>query len=162
MMVQKNLAQFVETLNDTDVLQKEVEKEARVFVRDKPAMSHLIFSDYKYRKTISLDDEKIHCPFAVAKTPFLKRRRSFAYPTNFPYRILFDSELLHLVESGIVKYMLLDGLPKAEICPNNLGGTERQLRNGDLMMTYYVMITGFSTSIVVFGTEVRSRVNYVI
>lgn len=30
----------------------------------------------------------------------------------------------------------------------------RQLRNGDLMMTYYVMIAGFCTSISVFVSEV--------
>lgn len=62
--------------------------------------------------------------------------------------------LLHLVESGIVKYMLWENLPNAEICPQNLGGTERQLRNGDLLMTYIIMIAGFCTSIVIFMTEV--------
>lgn len=59
-----------------------------------------------------------------------------------------------MVESGIVKYMLLENLPNAEICPQNLGGTERQLRNGDLMMTYQIMLAGFGTGFVIFVTEV--------
>lgn len=66
-----------------------------------------------------------------------------------------NPRLLHLVESGIVKYMLWENLPKAEICPQNLGGTERQLRNGDLLMTYQIMMAGFGTGVVVFFTEVQ-------
>lgn len=66
----------------------------------------------------------------------------------------FFCRLLHLVESGIVKYMLLENLPNAEICPQNLLTTERQLRNGDLLMTYQIMIAGFCTGGVVFFTEV--------
>lgn len=50
--------------------------------------------------------------------------------------------------------MLLDNLPKAEVCPQQLASTERQLRNGDLLTTYYVMIAGFITSFVVFVSEV--------
>lgn len=61
---------------------------------------------------------------------------------------------MSLVEGGIVKYMLLDHLPKAEVCPQQLVSTERQLRNNDLMTTYYVMLAGFLTSFVVFVTEV--------
>lgn len=65
--------------------------------------------------------------------------------------------LLHLVESGIVKYMLWENLPKAEICPQNLGGTERQLRNGDLLMTYQIMMAGFGTGFIIFLTEVKNE-----
>lgn len=64
--------------------------------------------------------------------------------------------LLNLVESGIVKYMLLENLPSAVICPQNLGSSERQLRNGDLMMTYQIMMAGFATGAVIFVTEVSS------
>lgn len=67
----------------------------------------------------------------------------------------FLIRLLHLVESGIVKYKLWENLPKAQICPQNLGGTERQLRNGDLLMTYQIMMAGFGTGVAVFLTEVR-------
>lgn len=62
--------------------------------------------------------------------------------------------LLTLVETGIVKFMLGENLTNAEICPQNLGGTERQLRNSDLSMTYWIMLAGFCTSVVIFFTEV--------
>lgn len=59
-----------------------------------------------------------------------------------------------MVEGGLIKFKLLENLPKAEICPQNLGGTERQLKNRDLVMTYLVMVAGFATAIVVFVSEV--------
>jgi len=65
--------------------------------------------------------------------------------------------LLNLVESGIVKHLSSKDLPSAEICPQDLGGTERQLRNGDLMMTYYIMLAGFATALAVFSTELVFR-----
>lgn len=73
--------------------------------------------------------------------------------------VCISSRLLHLVESGIVKYMLWEELPRAEICPQNLGGTERQLRNGDLLMTYQIMLAGFGTGAVIFLTEVRRSIS---
>lgn len=124
-LVDKNLAAFVETRNDTDILMNYVERQSYLFVRDKPAIKHLIYQDYKYRKTLNADNEKIHCAFALAKDPLLKLRRSFAYSKGFRFQQLFDNELLYLVESGIVKYKLLENLPTPTICPNNLGGTDR-------------------------------------
>lgn len=56
--------------------------------------------------------------------------------------------------------MLSENLPKAEICPQNLAGTERQLRNGDLMMTYQIMMAGFGTGFIIFITEVRTNFKY--
>jgi hypothetical protein len=58
------------------------------------------------------------------------------------------------VEGGIVKYKLKEGLPKPEICPQNLGSTERQLKLNDLFTTYMLIITGFSTGAVLLITEV--------
>lgn len=60
-----------------------------------------------------------------------------------------------MVEAGIVKHRLNYGLPKAEICPQNLGSIERQLRLTDLMTTYVTMLVGFSTALMVFLIEVR-------
>ncbi|XP_075161815.1 ionotropic receptor 76b [Haematobia irritans] len=160
-MAARNYAVFTEDTNDTLNLHKYVEQYGYVFVRDRPAITHVLYEDYLYRKTISYDNEKIHCPFAKAKDPFLKKKRSFAYPRNSNLSDLFDRELLNLVESGIIKHLSAKDLPNAEICPQNLGGTERQLRNGDLIMTYYIMFAGFATSIVVFSTEMLFRyVNY--
>lgn len=61
------------------------------------------------------------------------------------------------MESGIIKHLSAQELPSAEICPQDLGSTERQLRNGDLMMTYYIMLTGFATALAVFTTELLFR-----
>lgn len=60
-----------------------------------------------------------------------------------------------MVEGGIVKHRLNYGLPKAEICPQNLGSIERQLRLSDLMTTYLTMLVGFTSGLVVFLVEVR-------
>lgn len=68
-----------------------VQKENYVFIRDKPAMNHLMYNDYKYRKTISVE-EKVHCPFAIATKPFMRRKRAFAYPRNSTWMNLFDPE----------------------------------------------------------------------
>lgn len=57
-----------------------------------------------------------------------------------------------------MKHLASENVPNAEICPLNLGGTERQLRITDLMMTFYIMIVGFATSIVVFSTELFFKI----
>ncbi|EDW72688.1 uncharacterized protein Dwil_GK17045 [Drosophila willistoni] len=156
-MINNNYAVFSDASNDTYNLQNYVERNGYVFVRDRPAINIMLYQDYLYRKTISYNNEKVHCPFAMAKEPFLKKKRSFAYPIGSNLSVLFDPELLNLVESGIVKHLSAKDLPSAEICPQDLGGTERQLRNGDLMMTYYIMLAGFATSLAVFTTELLCR-----
>lgn len=57
-----------------------------------------------------------------------------------------------------MKHLAAKQVPGAEICPLNLGGTERQLRITDLMMTFYIMAAGFATSIAIFGTEVFFKI----
>ncbi|KAI8036619.1 hypothetical protein M5D96_010420 [Drosophila gunungcola] len=156
-MIQNNYAVFSDETNDTYNLQNYVERNGYVFVRDRPAINIMLYQDYLYRKSISFSDEKVHCPFAMAKEPFLKKKRTFAYPIGSNLSQLFDPELLNLVESGIVKHLSNRDLPSAEICPQDLGGTERQLRNGDLMMTYYIMLAGFATALAVFSTELMFR-----
>lgn len=60
-----------------------------------------------------------------------------------------------MVEAGIIKHRLNYGLPKAEICPQNLMSIERQLRLNDLFTTYLTLLVGFSSALVVFLIEVR-------
>ena len=66
----------------------------------------------------------------------------------------FFFRLRYFVEAGIIKHRLNYGLPKAEICPQNLGSMERQLRLNDLMTTYLTMLVGFSSALMVFVVEV--------
>uniref|UniRef100_A0A182W227 Ionotropic glutamate receptor C-terminal domain-containing protein n=1 Tax=Anopheles minimus TaxID=112268 RepID=A0A182W227_9DIPT len=165
-LVDKRLVDFTTNVNDSDTLADKVAKQNYVFVRDRPAIDHMIYADYLVRRKINTLVERLHCPYATATTPFLKRNRAFGFPLTTEWNRIFDPEyvmssscrkLLKMVEGGIVKYKLQDRLPKAEICPQNLGGTERQLKNRDLVMTYFVMVTGFVTSIVVFVSELGFR-----
>lgn len=63
-----------------------------------------------------------------------------------------------MVELGVLKYLTTIQVPTADICPLKLGGTERQLRVTDLMMTYYMMAAGFGTAVVVFFTELFFKI----
>lgn len=87
----------------------------------------------------------------------LRPNVSFKLILKPPNYKIFLSRLRFLVESGIVKHRLNFGLPKAEICPQNLGSIERQLRLTDLFTTYLTMLVGFSSALVVFLIEVRTR-----
>lgn len=51
--------------------------------------------------------------------------------------------------------MLGENLTDAAICPLNLGTKERQLRNSDLAMTYYLMFSGYGIAAMIFSTEVN-------
>lgn len=86
------MVDFTTVLNDTEILINQVEKRNYVFVRDRPAIQHLVYTDYKYRKAFSKSNEKIHCPFAVAANPVLKRMRGFGFPKTTPWNILFDPQ----------------------------------------------------------------------
>lgn len=77
---------------DNDTLNSYVYKDGYVLVRDRPAINHLIYNDYVTRKKISPNDERKQCPFATAKDPFMKRRRSFAYRLDSELNLLFDAE----------------------------------------------------------------------
>lgn len=75
---------------DNETLNEFVYKEGFVLVRDRPAINHLIYNDYKDRKSKNPTDEKKQCPFATAKEPFMTRKRSFAYALASEYNALFD------------------------------------------------------------------------
>lgn len=91
-LVDKKVAQFVDITNDRQILNDYVEKKGFVYVRDKPAMSIMLYKDYMDRKGKSKDNERIHCPFAVAKKPFMTKKRGFVYPLGSNISKLFDTE----------------------------------------------------------------------
>lgn len=84
--------------NDSDYLEDYVEQKNFVFIRDRPAIDHLIYKDYQRRRATAAD-EKMHCPFATSKYPFLKRKRAFAYPMGTEWNALFDPEYVPLFPS---------------------------------------------------------------
>jgi len=124
-MIQNNYAVFSDETNDTYNLQNYVEKNGYVFVRDRPAINIMLYRDYLYRKTVSFSDEKVHCPFAMAKEPFLKKKRTFAYPIGsnlspkftLPYNTVNDilTKNKHFVSmrGGGVEYAIrtVSGIP---------------------------------------------------
>jgi glutamate receptor, ionotropic, invertebrate len=77
-MVEKNQGIFTNQNNDTDILLNQVLKKDYVYIRDKPAIDHLVYNDWRKRKT--LPSERLQCPFALSKESSLKRKRGFAYP----------------------------------------------------------------------------------
>lgn len=85
-------AQLTTNSDDRENLISYVQDKDFVFVRDRPAMDHLIYKDYRIRRKLSATDEKMHCPFATSKQPFIKRKRAFAYPQNTIWNTLFDPE----------------------------------------------------------------------
>lgn len=92
-MVNKGRVEFSDksASNDNETLVTYVEKQNYVLIKDRPSIDHLIYADYKYRKTISHGDRN-HCPFAISKKPFLTKKRSFAYSFDFKFSRLFDPE----------------------------------------------------------------------
>ena len=61
------------------------------------------------------------------------------------------------MEMGIVRYLIRLLLPKEDICPLDLGTTERQLSNADLSTTYWIVLGGFGLSVLAFCFEVALR-----
>ena len=91
-LVDKKLAEFTDKFTDTEILLNQVQKKNYVFIRDKPAMDHMVYGDYRSRKEFARVNEKLQCPFAVSKEPFMKRKRAFAYPQNTKWNALFDPQ----------------------------------------------------------------------
>lgn len=87
-LVDKNLVKFVTENNDTDILLKDVWENDFIFIRDWPALGHLVYNDYRGRKM--LKQERLQCPFATSKKPSLRRMRGFAYPKFSKWKKLFD------------------------------------------------------------------------
>lgn len=90
-MYEKGKAVFTEQ-TDNETLNDLVYEEDFVLVRDKPAISHLIYNDYMLRKIEFPTDEKKQCPFAAGKKPFMRRRRSFGYRHDFEFNFVIDPE----------------------------------------------------------------------
>ncbi|KAF5281304.1 hypothetical protein FQR65_LT14765 [Abscondita terminalis] len=139
--------------NREQILQKYVKNNNLLYLEEKLIVEHLMYQDY-LNKTRENVTETERCVFVITTWTVLQRERAFAYRPNFLFKPLFDNILGHLVESGVVKYKLREHLPKASICPLNLKSIERQLRNTDFLLTYYVVTTGFVLSVLAFILEI--------
>nr|CAI5851554.1 unnamed protein product [Callosobruchus analis] len=143
-------------LDDKTIVEDYVSRKSMMFVREVSVLHHLMYSDYKEKVKKGIEEMK-RCTYVVAKFPVFKFPRAFAYNSNFKYKELFDSTIQHLVESGIIGYKLNENLPEAEVCPLNLGNTERKLRNTDLLLTYLIVGGGLIMAFAVFLVEMTIR-----
>ncbi|CAH1993607.1 unnamed protein product [Acanthoscelides obtectus] len=142
--------------DDQSIVEDYVSRKSMMFVREKSVLYHVMYDDYKQKVKKGIEESK-RCTFVVAKFSVFKFPRAFAYSANFKYKELFDSTIQHLVESGIIGYKLDENLPEAEICPLNLGNTERKLRNTDLLLTYLIVGGGLAIACAVFLVEMTMR-----
>nr|XP_026491365.1 glutamate receptor ionotropic, delta-2 [Vanessa tameamea] len=124
-----------------------------VLVKEQTAVDNLMYDDY-LKKTREGVVESDRCTYVIAPHAFMKRQRAFAYPQNSTLRILFDSVLSNLIQSGIVTFLQHQDLPSTKICPLDLQSKDRQLRNSDLLMTYLIMVAGLAAAIAVFIGEI--------
>lgn len=77
---------------DKNTLNDYVFEQGYVLVRDRPAITHLIYNDYQERKQRNPTDESKQCPFAMAKDAFMKRKRAFGYRHGFEFDAIFDPQ----------------------------------------------------------------------
>ncbi|XP_044731290.1 glutamate receptor 4 [Chrysoperla carnea] len=149
-----NKGKFVSE-NDAMIIKNFVDK-GFMFLRDKPAVEHIMYDDYLNKTREDIDEDK-RCTYVLTTWPIVKLPRAFGFRKNFEWTPLFDAVLKKLVESGIVKYKLRDNLPNTVICPQDLGEKGKKLHNSDLLKTYEVVGVGFAISIVVFVVEFLFR-----
>ncbi|XP_045492038.1 glutamate receptor ionotropic, delta-1 [Colias croceus] len=130
--------------------------EGAVLVSDGTIIDHMMYFDY-LEKTRQGIPEAERCTYVVAPGSFMQKRRAFAFPRNTTLNSLFQP-ILHMVTySGIIKYLERKKLPDTKICPLDLQSKDRQLRNTDLLMTYYIMAVGLATAVSVFVGEVTLK-----
>ncbi|KAF5281305.1 hypothetical protein FQR65_LT14766 [Abscondita terminalis] len=144
-------AHYVYESKDT-IVYDIVKKKDYLYIGEKPLVEHIMYQDYLQRARAGLIESE-RCVFVITTWPVLARERAFVYSHGFKFKDLFDNMLRHLVEGGVVKEKLREDLPKASICPLNLKSIERQLRNTDFLLTYYVISSGFGMSFLSFVLE---------
>ncbi|CAG9854178.1 unnamed protein product [Phyllotreta striolata] len=142
---------------DMEILDSYVYKRDMMFIREKTVINHIMYKDYRQKANGGMEESK-RCTYVIAKFPIVKFSRAFAYSKNFKYKELFNYAIQRLIEGGIIEFKLKENLPDAEICPLDLGSTERKLRNTDLLLTYIIVGGGLAVALCVFLMEVLWRV----
>ncbi|KAG6455018.1 hypothetical protein O3G_MSEX008987 [Manduca sexta] len=127
-------------------------KSGSVLVKEDLAIDHLMYNDY-VQKTREGMSESDRCTYVVAPTAFMKRQRAFVYPLGSILENLFNPVLHYILQAGIIDFLKATDLPLTRICPLDLQSKDRQLRNTDLMMTYFIMAIGLAAALAVFIGE---------
>ncbi|XP_033336449.2 ionotropic receptor 76b [Megalopta genalis] len=124
-----------------------------LFLAEAHYLQTLIFKDY-VNKTRNPSKQSLRCTYVIMPGSILDTNRAFGFSHGSTIRKPLNQMLMRLVESGIVQQTQEKDLPLAEICPVDLRSTERQLRNADLLLTYKVVIAGYTIAAILFVTEI--------
>ncbi|KAF5302010.1 hypothetical protein FQR65_LT08675 [Abscondita terminalis] len=138
--------------DDMFILNNWIRNQHFVYLADKPNIDISLYKNYlKYLNTDTPQTER--CSFVYTSWPIFKWVRSFAYSKKFKYKPLFNRALRVFVEMGLVKHKFKKYIPVANYCPLNLHTQERPLSSADYLITYYILITGFLVSLIIFFLE---------
>ncbi|XP_041973311.1 ionotropic receptor 93a isoform X1 [Aricia agestis] len=150
-MVVNGRGQFRSVSSDEDFLPYVTS--GMVLIKEQISVDGLMYRNYLKKAKEGIEESE-RCTFVVAPNFFMKRSRAFVYPKNSTMYKLFDTVLVSLVQSGIIEFLEDKDLPSTKICPLDLQSKDRQLRNTDLLMTYYVMFAGLAAAVAIFFGEV--------
>ncbi|KAK1129910.1 hypothetical protein K0M31_019610 [Melipona bicolor] len=124
----------------------------RLFLAETHYLQTLIFEDY-VNKTRQRLDHNLRCTYVIMPGSILTTSRAFGFPLNSTLGKNINLMLLKLLETGIINQRKKEDLPLAEICPVDLRSSERQLRNTDLLLTYKVVVAGYTIAAIIFLFE---------
>ncbi|CAF4854472.1 unnamed protein product [Pieris macdunnoughi] len=127
--------------------------EGAVLVQPSVTLQYLMYNDYLQKTRLGVPEAE-RCTFVVAPGVFMTKRRAFAYQHKSKLKSLFNPVIKRVIHSGILSHLSLRNLPDTKICPLDLQSKDRQLSNTDLLMTYYIMITGLAAALAVFLAEI--------
>ncbi|XP_017788007.1 PREDICTED: glutamate receptor ionotropic, delta-2 [Habropoda laboriosa] len=125
----------------------------RLFLAEAHYLQTLIFKDY-VNKTRHHLEHNLRCTYVIMPGGILLTSRAFGFSYGSTVQKHINEMLLRLVETGIVQHRKEEDLPLAEICPVDLRSSERQLRNTDLLLTYKVVVAGYTIAAIIFLFEI--------
>ncbi|CAK9801290.1 Glutamate receptor ionotropic, delta-2 [Anthophora plagiata] len=125
----------------------------RLFLAEAHYLQTLIFNDY-VNKTRHHLEHNLRCTYVIMPGGILLTSRAFGFSPGSTIQKHINEVLLRLVETGIVQHRKQEDLPLAEICPVDLRSSERQLRNTDLLLTYKVVVAGYTIAAIIFLFEI--------
>ncbi|XP_047518136.1 glutamate receptor ionotropic, delta-1-like [Pieris napi] len=130
--------------------------EGAVLVQPSVSLQYLMYNEYLQKTRLGVPEAE-RCTYVVAPGVFMTKRRAFAYQHKSKLKSLFNPVIKRVIRSGILSHLSLRYLPDTKICPLDLQSKDRQLRNTDLLMTYYIMITGLAAAVSVFLAEISLK-----
>ncbi|XP_076763558.1 ionotropic receptor 76b [Xylocopa sonorina] len=125
----------------------------KLFLAEAHYLQTLIFNDY-IDKTHRRLEHNSRCTYVIMPGSILVTGRAFGFSYGSTIQKSINRMLLRFIETGIVQHRKGEDLPLAEICPINLRSSERQLRNSDLLLTYKVVLIGYTIATIIFLFEI--------